>query len=116
MMAFGAGFNIIFICAAVIIGLGFIFTILMMVSPKFKGKMMSRQVKAAKYMMEDSKEDLKEISDDMAYASKDSITTATRAIKKGLKDEKNSSLYCKNCGSEIDADSRFCKKCGKEQY
>ena len=24
-------------------------------------------------------------------------------------------VYCKYCGAEIDADSKFCNKCGKEQ-
>lgn len=27
----------------------------------------------------------------------------------------NNKAYCKECGAEIDADSKFCKKCGKQQ-
>lgn len=73
---------------------------------------MSRQIKASKYMMDEAKEDIKSISDDMAYATKDGIKTTVRAIKEGFTQD---IIYCKNCGSEIDADSKFCKECGKEQ-
>ena len=99
---------IIFIVAA-----GFIvFVFVMMFSPKLNAKFMSRQVKAQKYMMDESKEDLKSISDNMAYATKDGIKTTARAIKEGFTEE---TVYCKHCGSEIDNDSKYCKKCGKEQ-
>lgn len=27
----------------------------------------------------------------------------------------NIKAYCKDCGAQIDADSKFCKKCGKQQ-
>ena len=27
----------------------------------------------------------------------------------------NDKAYCKDCGAQIDADSKFCKKCGKQQ-
>ena len=100
-----------FIIVPIFIGLVFVFMIAMFVSPKLRGKFMSSQVKAAKYMMDESKEDFKSISDDMAYATKDGVKTTVRAIKEGLKD----SAYCKHCGGEIDSDSKFCKKCGKEQ-
>lgn len=89
------------------------FVIALMFSPKLRGKMMSTQVKATKYMMDESKEDLKSVTDGMAYATKDGIKTTTRAIKEGLMEDNN--IYCKHCGSEIDSDSKFCKKCGKEQ-
>lgn len=35
-----------------------------------------------------------------------------KGIKEGLSDEET--VYCKYCGSLIDADSRFCSKCGKQ--
>ena len=105
---FGAIFVIILIIFVLIFG----FVLAMFISPKFKGKIMSSQVKASKYMMDESKEDFKSISDNMAYATKDGIKTTARAIKEGFADEK---VYCKHCGDAIDKDSKFCKKCGKEQ-
>lgn len=105
-------FDAMFIIVSIFIGIVFIFVITMIISPKLRGKMMSRQIKASKYMMDESKEDLKSISDNMAYATKDGIKTTVGAIKDGLKDN---SVFCKHCGSEIDADSKFCKKCGTKQ-
>ena len=91
----------------------FVTAFLTIFSPKFRGKMMSKQVKAAKYMVDESKEDLKDISDGMAYATHDGIKSAARAIKEGFKE--TDTIYCKHCGASIDADSKFCNKCGKEQ-
>jgi len=105
-------FDAMFVIVPIFIGLVFVFMIAMIVSPKLIGKIMSSQIKATKYMMDESKEDFKSISDNMAYATKDGIKTTARAIKEGFTEE---SVYCKHCGSEIDNDSKFCKKCGKEQ-
>ena len=102
-------FIAVFIVAAVFI----LFTILTIMSPKLRGKMMSKQIKAAKYMMDESKEDLQDISTNMANATKDGIETTTRAIKKGITNEEKTT--CKYCGNGIDKDSSFCKHCGKEQ-
>lgn len=106
-------FNIMWIFGIVFIGAVFIFVILSIVSPKFRGKMMSRQVQATKHMVDYSKEDLKDISDGMAYAAHDGIKSTAKALKEGLTDYDN--VYCKHCGARIDSDSRFCNKCGKEQ-
>ncbi len=131
------GFNIIFIISIVIFIAIFTFAILSIFSPKFRGKMMSRQVKSLRYMTDYSKDDLetaltnlgevsvntssnvltnnedklKNIADTTANISKDAITTTVGAIKKGIKD----TIYCKHCGELIDKDSKFCKYCGKEQ-
>ena len=61
--------------------------------------------------MNDNEDKLKDIADKSANISKDAITTTVGAIKKGIK----SNIYCKHCGKDIDADSKFCKHCGKEQ-
>ena len=110
-------FDLMFTIVPIFIFITFIFVFLMIISPRFRAKMMSRNVRAAKYMMDESKDDIKDISDNMAYATKDGIKTTTQAvasgIKAGLSDEET--VYCKYCGSEIDSDSVFCKKCGKEQ-
>ncbi len=105
--------SILFIIVPIFIILVFIFIIAQLVSPKFRGKMMSQQVKATKYMMDESKEDIESISTGMANATKEGIETTTRAIKKGFTEEE--SMYCKYCGCKIDSDSKFCKSCGKEQ-
>lgn len=135
---FSNTFNILFIIIPIIGLLIFGFVIAMFISPKFRGKIMSRQIKAAKYMTDYSKDDiedigatlgkvtvttkkrildengdvLEEISTKEGNISKEKIKTIASAIKEGL-DE--ASMYCKHCGSSIDVDSKFCKKCGKEQ-
>jgi len=129
------GFNIIFIVVSIFTLLIFIFVIALIVSPKLRGKLMSQQVKSVKHMTDYAKEDLIDINtnlEDVAITSKkktldkhgenlESITTReadiqsrgiekkVRAIKKGLSEE---SIYCKYCGSKIDADSIYCSKCG----
>lgn len=105
-------FNILFTIVPIMIMLIFIFTFALIFSPKLRGKIMSNQIKATKYMVDESKNDIKDITTNMANATKESVTITTRAIKKGLTQD---TMYCKHCGSEIDIDSKFCKKCGKEQ-
>ena len=127
--------NILFIIVPIFIGLVFIFMILMIVSPKLRGKMMSRQFKSVRYMLEESKDDLAKLSntgieikkqildenEEMLtnIASKEAniegvkIKSAAKAIKEGLTE--NNTIYCKHCGSLIDSDSKYCKVCGKEQ-
>ncbi len=126
--------DILFIIVPILVGIVFIIVVAMLISPKLRGKMMARQVKSMKYMLDESKEDLenmgktainvkknivgdneeslKEISEKEGDIAAIGIEKKVRAIKKGLlKDE----MYCKHCGASIDADSKFCKKCGKEQ-
>ena len=105
-------FNLIFTLVPILVVAVFIFVIAMMISPKLRGKMMSRQIKAQKYMLDESLEDLKSISDDMAYATKDGIKTTAGAVKDGFSRE---TVFCKHCGEAIDADSKYCKNCGKKQ-
>ena len=109
--------------------------IAMIVSPKLRGKIMSRQFKSMRYMMDESKDDLakmsstgveikKKVLDENQDALTDiaekeanirsvGIKSAAKAIKEGLTE--NDKMYCKHCGNPIDSDSKFCKVCGKEQ-
>lgn len=128
-------FDALFIIVPIFIGIVFVFTIAMIISPKLRGKMMSRQFKSMNYMIEESKDELAKLSStavgirkqildenedvltDIAHKEAKiksvGIKSATKAIKEGLTEK--DSIYCKYCGSEIDTDSKFCKKCGKEQ-
>lgn len=127
-------FDVMFVVIPIFIGIVFIFVLTMIISPKFRGKMMARQVKSMKYMLDESKEDLeamggtainvkknivdnneeflKKISEKEGEIAGFGIEKKVRAIKKGLLEDE---MYCKHCGESIDADSKYCKKCGKEQ-
>lgn len=91
---------------------GIIFVFALIFSPKLMGKFASRRIKATKYMVEESKDDLKDISTNMAEATKDGIKIATGAIRDGFVGD---TIFCKHCGSSIEKDSKFCKECGKKQ-
>ena len=130
--------EILFYIVPILIGITFVLMIALMISPKLRGKLMSRQIKATKHMMDYSKDDLKDIlstSADIginaekeildnneetmedngtrkANINKKGIEITTNAIKEGLT---RSKIYCKHCGKLIDDDSKFCKSCGKEQ-
>ena len=128
-------FEIMFIIVPIFVALVFIFVIAMFVSPKLRGKMMSRQFKSMTYMMEESKDDLVKMSGtaigikkQMLDENEDVLTdiaqkeakiksvgikSAAKAVKESFTE--TDGVYCKHCGSEIDSDSKFCKKCGKEQ-
>ena len=114
--------------------------IAMLVSPKLSGKIMARQLKSYKYMMDEAKDSLvdigttgsqvgidvarnvmdsnkevlKDLASDTADISKEAITTTVAAVKEGITGTV-AQKYCKHCGKKIDEDSTFCKYCGKEQ-
>ena len=130
-------FDLMFIIVPIFIGCGFIFTFAMILSPKLRGKFMSRQLRATKYMIDESKDDLtdiastasnalikaqKNILDDNEEILKDIVTrnadiykegikTTTKAIKDGLTKD---TIFCKHCGKSIDEDSKYCKYCGEQ--
>ena len=128
-------FDAMFVIVPIFIGLVFVLMLVIIASPKLRGKMMSSQFKSIRYMMEESKDDLaklsgtavgikkqildenEEILTDIAHKEAKiksvEIKSAAKAIKEGLTE--TDSIYCKHCGSEIDNDSKFCKICGKEQ-
>lgn len=128
-------FNIMFVVVPILVFAGFIFTFALILSPKLRGKMMSKQIDAANHMMKSSKNSLSDLAgtaldikkniltenEDMlkqiytkeAEIEKEGIRIKTSAIKEGLGGTKNK--YCKDCDSIIDSDSIFCKSCGKRQ-
>ena len=105
-------FDVIFYGILIVVVVIFIFTFVLMLSPKMRGKFLSKQIRAARYMMDESKDDIENISTNMADASKTGIEITTRAIKKGFTEDDK--IYCKHCGSMIDGDSAFWKSCGKK--
>ena len=117
----------------------FIFVIIQIVSPKARGKMMSKHFKSLKHMTEYAKDDMEDVIENFgnisanaqnniinqnedilrniatkqANINKDAIRTTASAIREGF--GSTNTMFCKHCGSSIDADSKFCKSCGKEQ-
>ncbi len=67
-------------------------------------------VRTIKYMQNANKEDLKDISTQAADIRSEAIKNTAKSIKDGIKD----TMYCKECGAVIDADSKYCKECGKK--
>ena len=135
--------HIIFYIVPILIAITFIFTIALIFSPKLRGKMMSKQIKATKHMLDYTKDDLQDLmttsatmgidtektildkNEDTlrnnvirkANINKEGIEITTKAIKDGLssgKDNKNTK-YCIECGKKISTDAKFCLYCGKEQ-
>jgi hypothetical protein len=131
-------FGIIFIIMFIIGILMFVFVLSVIISPKLRSKFMRGQLRATKYMLEESQHDLedlatvaanisvrsnkrildenendlKNISKRKANISKDAVEITARAVKAGLTKEV---IFCKYCGEKIDDDSVFCKYCGKSQ-
>ena len=72
-------------------------------------------IKLQKHIQDDNKEDLTSIANTKEEINKQAIQTPAKtgaqAVKQGMSEIK----YCKECGAEIDLDSKFCSKCGKEQ-
>lgn len=128
-------FDIMFVIVPILVFAGFVFTFALLLSPKLRGKLMSKQIDAANYMIKESKNSLsdlagtaldikknilnenedalKEMYTKEAEIAKEGLKIKTSAIKEGLSGTKN--VYCKHCGALIDSDSRFCKSCGKKQ-
>ena len=100
--------NLVFIIVPIVAICIFIITFLLMVSPKLRGKMMSRQIKSVKYMLDESQDDLRE----MANKAKEGMKGFSSNANDGFSSWDN---YCKHCGAMIDADSVYCKRCGHKQ-
>lgn len=77
----------------------------------FSAKIQSAMIKQARYIQDQNKNTLSDMASTQADINSEAITKVTKSIKEGFEDHK----YCKHCGAEIDADSRFCPYCGKEQ-
>ncbi len=129
------GFTIV----VIIILVAFVGMALMMVfSSKVRSKMFGRQMEISKSLLEDNKENfkdlarvgaqmqkeileenedvLKEVSSKSADIESVGIEKKAAAFKRGLTGEgEKETKFCKHCGAKIEADSIFCKECGKKQ-
>lgn len=97
----------------ILFGLAFIIIIgsfITMLNPNIQGKILSKQVKSLRNMMDESKDTLKSLADDMADINADSIEATAKAVKKGLTSDDD--ITCAHCGKKIDKDSKYCKYCG----
>lgn len=70
-------------------------------------------IKTKKYIIDENKDDIKDIVDSGAEIASGAITKTVKAVKNGLKEEPTK--FCKHCGMKIDDDSKFCNQCGGEQ-
>lgn len=135
--------HIIFYIVPILIAITFTFTIALIFSPKLRGKMMSKQIKATKHMLDYTKDDLQDLmttsatmgidtektildkNEDTlrnnvirkANINKEGIEITTKAIKDGLSSgsENKNTKFCIECGKKIPTDAKFCLYCGKEQ-
>lgn len=103
----GTVINFAFLVPGVFLIFGGVFMLLMGFTPE----MQKNSIKTARYLQEETKEDLTQIADNSADILDGAVKKTVRAVKEGLKDTK----FCKHCGAKIDADSKFCSECGKEQ-
>ena len=83
----------------------------------FSTSIAKAQIKAQKYVVSQSKEDLKDVSEMHGDIMSPTSEKVARAVKKGLSEEVPSEehKYCKECGKEIDKDAKFCEHCGHKQ-
>jgi hypothetical protein len=78
----------------------------------FSPEISSMSVKSAKYIQQETKDDLKDIADSSADIAANAVSRLASAAKDGISPQKK---YCKHCGTLIDADSKYCNRCGKPQ-
>ena len=79
------------------------------------GSMMKNMLEVEKQILEENEEDLRNINKKSAEIESDGLEIKARAIKKGLVGDEGQTIFCRHCGQQIEADSKFCKYCGKEQ-
>ena len=110
MVGFGK-FDGSFMTGGILEGLGMVVGIPCLIFG-FRPEISKMMTKSARYIQQQNKDDLKDIVDTTADIASEGITKTTHAIKKGLSANK---IYCKHCGAQIDADSKFCNQCGEKQ-
>lgn len=70
-------------------------------------------IRTQKYIQNENKEDLTDIANTAAEINANAVTTISHAAAQGFTQE--DTVFCKECGAKIDADSKFCRHCGTKQ-
>lgn len=78
----------------------------------FSPEMSRLATKSAKYIQQQNKDDLTDISNTNAEIASGAVVKTAKAIKEGLKEENK---FCTHCGESIPNDAKFCSKCGEKQ-
>lgn len=110
-LAVGFGGNTsLFVLGSIFTSLGLFLTIAFLMFG-FLPKISKANVKLSRYIQQENRADLTDISTAQADIQSEGFKKAARAVKEGLKDVK----YCQECGTEIDENANFCSKCGAKQ-
>ena len=80
----------------------------------FSTSIAKAQIKAQKYVVTQTKEDLKDVAEIHGEIIEPVSEKAARGAKKGFAQEEEKK-FCKMCGLEIDKDAKFCEHCGAKQ-
>ena len=78
----------------------------------FSPEMSRLATKSAKYIQQQNKDDLTDISNTNAGIASGAVVKTAKAVKEGLKEENK---FCTHCGESIPNDAKFCSKCGEKQ-
>jgi hypothetical protein len=78
----------------------------------FRPEISKMAIQSQKYIQEENKEALKEISDTTAEINANAVKTIANAVAEGFS---QNTVFCKECGEKIDSDSKFCRHCGTKQ-
>ena len=70
-------------------------------------------IRTQKYIQNENKEDLTDLANTAAEINANAVTTISRAAAQGFTQE--NTVFCKECGAKIAADSKFCRHCGTKQ-
>ena len=79
----------------------------------FSPSIAKAQIRAQKYVVTQTKEDLKDVAEIHGEIIEPVSEKAARGAKKGFSQEEKK--FCKMCGLEIDKDAKFCEHCGAKQ-
>lgn len=108
MIGIGIGFVLLFLILFVI----FVATSGAKDYEKMLTKYGNAAVRAQNNIVKNNEDILKETANKTADINKEAVKTIAHSIKEGFTND--NSFYCKHCGEQVDADSKFCKKCGKQ--
>ena len=79
----------------------------------FRPEISKTSIRTQKYIQNENKEYLTDIANTAAEINANAVTSISRAAAQGFTQE--NTVFCKECGAKIDADSKFCRYCGTKQ-